>query len=342
MADTGYDDVVEVLPQRRRNGRYFWQAFAERLQDRFEGLPASEGDGLFVDECLRAGARAVAAMQGNSLWEQDAPDISEKQARDVYELRIRLGLFYAASLRYLVQGVSRMRVTCGESAWKPVSEAGESFKEFAARQEGEVEVTLRSGSAPSIGEVCVVMQLFVTPEELLLLTPELAKEVCEHVCSVGPSGLFGLMLASDGQVEKTEVDVARVFLQALGQAVEQKWVKVNTKMDGQVFIAPEFWLLTAPRGVDCMLEVIGTRRGAKRYQFTRHEVYDALRAGGYLLGIAERDNTALCALKSKRWRKPVEMRGLCIAAGVLFSVHAAPFFEGTVTIKEENADGSSQ
>ena len=342
MADTGYDDVVEVLPQRRRNGRYFWQAFAERLQDRFEGLPVPGEAGLFVDECLRAGARAVAAMQGNSLWEQDAPDISEKQARDIYELRIRLGLFYAASLRYLAQGVSRMRVTCGESAWKPVSEEGESFKEFAARQDGEVEVTLGSGSAPSFGEVCVVMQLFVTPEELLLLTPELAKEVCEHVCSVGPSGLFGLMLASDGQVEKTEVDVARVFLQALGQAVEQKSVKINTKMDGQVFIAPEFWLLTAPRGVDCMIEVIATRRGAKRYQFTRHEVYDALRAGGYLLGIAERDNTALCALKSKRWRKPVEMRGLCIAAGVLFSAHDVPFFEGTVTIKEENADGSSQ
>ena len=342
MADTGFDDVAEVLPQRDRDGRYFWQSFAERLQDRFEGLPAPEGGGLFVDECLRAGARAVPVMQGNSLWEQDAPDISEKQARGVYELRIRLGLFYAAGLRYLVQGVSRVRVVCGESEWKPVTEAGEAFKDFAARQEGEVEVTLRSGSAPGFGRACLVTQVFLTPEEALLLTPELAEEVYDHACSVGPSGLFGLMLAADGQVEKTEVDVARVFLQALGQAVEQKSVKVNTKMDGQVFIAPEFWLLTAPRGVDCMLEVIGTRRGAKRYQFTRHEVYDALRAGGYLLGIAERDNTALCALKSKRWRKPVEMRGLCIAAGVLFSVHDVPFFEGTVTIKEEHVDGSSQ
>ena len=38
--------------------------------------------------------------------------------------------------------------------------------------------------------------------------------------------------------------------------------------------------------------------------------------------------------KSRRWRKPLQLHGLCIAAGVLFSVHDVPFFEGTVTIKE--------
>ena len=334
MGDTGYEDVAAVLPGRRRNGRYLWQGFAERLQDRFEGLPAPGEAGLFVDECLRAGARAVPVLEQNSLWEQDAPDISEKQALGVYELRIRLGLFYAASLRYLVQGVSRMKVTCGESEWKPITEEGESFKDFAARQEAEVDVAW-SKVPPDYGQACLVTHLFVSPEEALLLTAELAREVYEHVCSAGPSGLFGMMLASDGQVETTEVDVARVFLQALGQAVQQKSVVVNTKMGGHVFITPEFWMLTAPRGVDFMIEVVRTRRGARRYQFSRHEVYAALRAGGHLLGIAERDDTALCVLKSKRWRKPVEMRGLCITAGVLFSAHDAPLFEGTVTLAEE-------
>lgn len=334
MGDSGYEDVVAVLPQRRRDGRYFWQGLAERLRDRFEGLPAPGDGGLFVDACLRAGARGVGAAQHSSLWEQDAPDISDKQARGVYELRVRLGLFYAASLRYLVEGVARMRVTCGDSEWKPVTEGGESFRDFAARQEGEVDVTW-SKAAPDFGQACLVTQLFVAPDEALLLTPELAREVYEHVCSAGPSGLFGMMLASDGQVETTEVDVARVFLQALGQAVQQKSVVVNTKMGGHVFITPEFWMLTAPRGVDFMIEVVRTRRGARRYQFSRHEVYAALRAGGHLLGIAERDDTALCVLKSKRWRKPVEMRGLCITAGVLFSAHDAPLFEGTVTLAEE-------
>ena len=341
MADTGFDDVAEVLPQRDRDGRYFWQSFAERLQDRFEGLPASEGDGLFVDACLKAGARAVPVIRGNRLWEKNAPRISEKQARGVYEMRIRLGLFYAASLRYLVQGVSRMRVVCGESAWKPVTEAGESFKDFAARQEGEVEVTW-SNSPPGFGQACLATQVFLTPEEALLLTPELAEEVYDHACSVGPSGLFGLMLAADGQVEKTEVDVARVFLQALGQAVSEKVLRVNTEMGGHLFVTPDFWLLTTPVGLDWMIEVIRSRRGQKRYNFTRHEVFNALRNGGYLVGILEDEDTPRCVLKSRGRRKPLELRGLCIAAGVLFSVHDVPFFEGTVTIKEENADGSSQ
>ena len=334
MGDTGYEDVAAMLPQKRRSGRYLWQGFAERLQDRFEGLPAQGEAGLFVDECLRAGARAVPVLEQNSLWEQDAPDISEKQLRGLYELRIRLGLFYAASLRFLVQGVSRMRVTCGDSEWKPVTETGESFKDFTARQDGEVDVSW-SKTVPTFGQACLVTHMFVAPEEALSLTAELADEVYEHVCSAGPSGLFGMMLASDGQVETAEVDVARVFLQALGEAVSQKVLRVNTEMGGHLFVTPEFWLLTAPRGVDCMIETIATRRGARRHQFTRHEVYDALRAGGYLVGIGGSDNTALCVLKPRARRKPLELRGLRIAAGALFSIRGVPLFEGTVTPMEE-------
>ena len=135
--------------------------------------------------------------------------------------------------------------------------------------------------------------------------------------------------------ETEAVDVAEIFLHALGEAVARKTVKVNSKMGGHVFITPEFWFLTAPRGIDNMIEVIGTRRGARRFQFTRHQVYDALRAGGYLVGIAAEDNTALCGVMSRRWRKVVELRGLCIAAGVLFSVQNAPLFEGTVKLMEE-------
>lgn len=331
---SGYDDVAEVLSRKNSSGRYAWQGFAERLQDRFEGLPSPGGSGLFVDECLRAGARAVPIMEHKKIWEEDAPDLSEKRLRRVYEFRIGLGLFYAASLRYLVLGVARMTVTCGESEWTPISEEGESFKDFAARQKGEIDVAW-SKVQPDFGLVNFVTYLFVTHEEMLLLTPKLAMEVHEHVGSAGVSGLFGLMLASDGQVEKTEVEVAAVFLEALGDAVKQKAVVVNTKMGGHVFITPEFWMVTAPRGIDCMLEVMRTRRGVRRYQFSRHEVYAALRTGGYLLGTAPGDDTTVCALKSKGWRKPVEIRGLCIAAGSLLSVHDVALFEGSVAIVKE-------
>ena len=99
MAESGYESVVAVLPEVDRQGRYFWQSFAERLQGRFGGLPGTDGTGTFVDECLRAGAAAVPVARRNTMWQKDAPDPSRKRARGIYELRIRLGLFYAASLR---------------------------------------------------------------------------------------------------------------------------------------------------------------------------------------------------------------------------------------------------
>ncbi|MDE0206815.1 MAG: hypothetical protein OXP66_12400 [Candidatus Tectomicrobia bacterium] len=332
MEESGYDAVAAVLPEVNRQGRYFWESFAERMQDRLGGLPATDGNGLFVDECLRAGAAAVPIAEQNTLWERDAPDSSSKRLRSIYELRIKLGLFYAASLRCLVHGVSRLQVSCGDAEWEAVSEEGQSFSAFAAGQEGEVEVSW-TGAAADFGKACLASQVFLAPKEALMLTRRLAEEVYNNV-SPGPSGLFALMLAAEGQGENEAVDVAEVFLHALGEAVAKKAVKVNSKTGGDLFITPEFWFLTAPRGIDSMIEVIGARRGAGRFQFSRHQVYDALRAGGYLVGFAARDNTALCGVKSRRWRKGIELRGLCISAGVLFSVRNAPLFEGTVNLME--------
>ena len=333
MADSGYEAVVEVLPEVDRQGRHFWQSFAERVQGHFEGLPATDGKGSFVDECLRAGAEAVPIIRRNTLWEKDAPDSSRKRARGIYELRIKLGLFYAASLRRLVHAVSRLRVTCGDAEWQVVAEEAQSFGAFAAGQDGEVEVSW-TGAAADFGRACLASQVFLAPEEALMLTPRLAEEVYNNV-SPGPTGLFALMLAAESGDETEAVDVAEIFLHALGEAVARKTVKVNSKMGGHVFITPEFWFLTAPRGIDNMIEVIGTRRGARRFQFTRHQVYEGLRMGGYLLGIAEGDDTALCGVKSRRWRKGIQLRGLCIAAGALFSVQDAPLFEGIVNLIEE-------
>lgn len=332
MTENGYEAVVTVLPEVDRQGRYFWQSFAERLQGRFEGLPGKDGKGSFVDECLRAGAEAVPVARRNTMWQKDAPDPSRKRARGIYELRIRLGLFYAASLRCLVHGLSRLRVTCGEAEWHGVSEEGQSFSDFAAGHQDEVEVAWTNAAA-DFGKACLASQVFLAPQEALRLTPRLAEEVYNNA-SPGPSGLFAMMLAAEGQGETEGIDVAGVFLHALGEAVVRKAVKVNTKMGGHVFITPEFWLLTTPVGLDSMIDIIGTRRGARRFRFTRHEVFEALREGGYLIGVLEDEDTPRCVLKTRRWKKSLELRGLCIAAGVLFAVHNAPLFEGTVNFQE--------
>ena len=328
-----FEQVAKVLPERDRNGRYFWQRFAERLHHRFDGVPGRYGTGSFVNECLRAGADAVPVIRRNTLWEKNAPDTSRKRARGIYELRIRLGLFYAASLHYLVENASRLCARCGDAEWRGVMDEGEPFSEFVAGQEDEVEITWTNG-APDYGKACLIKHVFLQAEEILLLTDELAREVYNNAAPSGPRGLFALMLAADGQGEKESLDIARVFLRALADAVEQKAVKVNTKMGGHVFITPEFWLLTTPIGLNCVNDFIRTRRGHRRHDFTRHQVFHALREGGFLVGAQELEDTPRCVLKSRRWRKPLELRGLCIAAGVLFSVPDAPFFEGTVRIRE--------
>ena len=336
-----FEQVIKVLPERDLDGTYFWQRFVERVQHRFGGVPGRNGTGSFVDECLRAGANAVPVVRRNTLWEKNAPHISEKRARGIYELRIRLGLFYAASLRCLVEGVSRLRARCGDAEWHGVREEGQSFSEFVAGQEEKVEITW-SNSAPDFWKACSITQGFMKSQETLLLTEELVAEVYKNAAPSGPRGLFASMLAADGQAEKEEVDVARVFLRALGEAVKQESVKINSQMGGHVFITPEFWFLTTPIGLDCVIELIGSRRGARRHHLTRHEVFKALREGRYLVGALEGSDTRHCVLKSRRWRKPLVLHGLCIAAGVLFSVRDVPEFAGTVTIKDESVNGVSK
>ena len=333
MSDV-FDEIAEVIPERYPNGRYFWLSFAQRVRHRFEGVPGPDNVGWFVEECLRAGVRAVPVLRRNTRWEKDAPDRTKKDERRVYEIRIRLGLFYAAALRYLIHGVARVQARSGDEVWHGLTEEGQPFSEFAAGREDEVEVEWKN-AAPSYGLSVLTLQVFVEPEEMLLLTPELAQEVYDHAGPAGPAGLFGLMLVADGQEDKPSVDVARVFLHALAEAVDEKALKVNSKRGGHVFITPEFWLLTTPIGVDCMIDFIGSRRGTRRFEFSRHEVFEALRDGGYLVGDLEKEDTPLCELKARRWRKPGKLRGLCIAAVPLFSVPNAPLFLGRVNLKEE-------
>ena len=345
MSKTGFEEVAEVLPERDTGGGYFWQPFADRLQKRLDGLPAPDGNGLFVDECLRAGATAVPVVRRNRLWRQGAPDISEKRARGVYEMRIRLGLFYAASVRFLFQGMSRLRVKSGKAEWKAVSEEGESFRDFVARHEGEVEVTW-TNSAPSFGKGCVLTQAFLTYDEMLLLTPELAEEVYEHAGPDGPAGLFGMMLAADGQAERQGVDVAGVFLEALAQCVDRETVAVNTRANGHVFITPEFWLLTTPKGIDCVRDYLRTRREGRRHDLPRERIFRSLVEDGHLAdgGNASKGNASwICEVDVIGWDKPLELYGLPIVAEALpVQPREAPLFQGTIRLKKENPGGSDE
>lgn len=345
MDDWIVKEVKKVLPESDRQGRYFWHSFVERIDASLGGLETPEGGSLFVRECIAAGCRAVPVARRNSLWEQKAPPISDKRTRGVYELRIRLGLFFAGCLRHLVQGVGRLRVRAEGNEWYPVMDKGLTFCDFRDANKGKVEVTW-TNSVPDIGKAYFLTQYFFPLPEGLMLTREVAEEVLNYVRPDDAAGLFSMMLYDDGQLEKVSVDVARVFLEALARAVDQKVLRVNTRANGHVFVTPAFWLLTCPVGVGEVLEILRTRRQGRRYRFVRHDVFRALAWDGHLsgAGAGERGNAVrVYEVAAAGWDGPLDLYGLAIAAESLpVQANSVPQFEGTVTFKREISNGSDK
>ena len=360
MAVLELDELAEVLPERDAEGRFFWQPFVERIEKRFDGLPAPAGGESFVQGCVAAGCKAVGVIRRNTLWERQAPPLSDRRARGIFELRIRLGLFFAASLRYLVHGACRLRIKiddvewdlragglkAAEVEWHPVTGDGVSFRELLTGHAGGEPVVTWSEAAPGVGEVCVLAGFFFPHQEVRLLTPGLAGDVLAFVQPGGPKGLFGRMLAADGQVEKDEVDVASVFLEGLVEVVDRKLLRVNTRANGHVFITPSFWFLTTPVGIGDVLAILRTRRQGGRYDFPRHEVFRALHSQGHLVEVDVGGNgnaAQVYKIDSEKWESPLELWGLAIRSESLaVQSRGVPMFEGSVSLRKENLDGSNK
>ena len=360
MAVPELDELAKVLPERAPDGRFYWQPFVDRIEKRFDGLPAPDGGESFVQGCVAAGCQAVPVIRRNTLWERQAPPLSERRARGVFELRIRLGLFFAASLRYLVHGACRLRIKidnvewhpglgglkAGGVEWHPVTGDGVSFGKLLTGHAGAEPVVTWSEAAPGIGEVCVLAGVFFPYQEVVLLTPGLAGDVLAYVQPGRPRGLFGRMLGAEGQVEDAPVDVASVFLEGLVQAVDERALRVNTRVNGHVFITPEFWLVTTPIGLDCVRDFLRNRREGGRYELQRHEIFNALYSDGHLVGVAAMDKgnaVRVYEVDVEGWEKVLELNGLAISVESLPAERKrVPPFEGTVVFKKEIAGGNDE
>ena len=354
MSAPELEELARLISQQHA-GRYFWQDYVERMTQRLDGLPAPGGGESFLGQCLAAGSKAIPVARRNTLWEARAPNLSEGSERGVYELQIRLGLFYAASLRYLVHGLCRLCVqsadtpwhiwldelTTGEVSWRPLMGGGVSFRGYLAACEVPPEIAWED-EEPSPAQAGFVAGQFFTPQEMIFVSLGLAVEVTACVQPGRPRGLFGRMLVADGQIEIAEeaVDVAGVFLEALVEAVSQKVLRVNTRADGHVFVTPEFWLLTTPIGLDCVKDLLRTRREGRKYNLSRREIFAALSEGGHLATVKDKGNgnaVWICEVDAGDWEEPVELRGLALhCESVPVEPDSVPPFEGTVTLKGEN------
>ena len=335
------DELAELLPQRDAKGRFFWQDYVDRVADCFDGLPAPDDAESFVQGCLAAGCKAVPAMERSTLWQRQAPPPSDPRARTVFELRVRLGLFFAASLRYLTHGACRLRVQAGNEVWHPFRGERLAYKAFVAAWGRDPDVTW-SQAVPDHGQVCVLAQYFLQFREVTLLSFDLAQDVYNHLRTDDPTGLFSILLSDDGQVEEGTVDVAGVFLAALAQAVERKALRLNTRVGGHVFVTPAFWLLTTPVGLDHVTGLLRKCPGRRRHDFTRLDVFDALHSQGCLAGADDRGDgkaARVCVVDSESWLVPLKLKGLPILPGSLPGHATAPLFDGAIILKEETDIG---
>ena len=253
----------------------------------------------------------------------------------------RLGLFFAASLRYLTHGACRLRVRAGDSEWHPLRGERATYRAFAEARGREPDVTWAQG-APDYGQVCVLAQYFLQFREVTLLSFDLAQDVYNHLRPEDPTGLFSIMLTDEGQIEEETVDVAAVFLAALGQAVERKVLRLNSRVGGHLFVTPAFWLLTTPVGLDHVTGLLRRRLPGPRHDLTRLDVFQALHSQGCLAGANGGANgraARVCVVDSESWLAPLKLKGLPILTGSLPGHATAPLFDGTITLKEETEIG---
>ena len=332
------DELETLLPNRDAKGRFFWQDYVDRIRACFDGLPSPDEKTSLVGECLAAGCRAIAAMERSAHWEHRAPPVSDRKARAVFELRMRLGLFFAASLRCLTQSACRLRVKAGDAEWQPLPGYGMTYRGFLAAHGGKPDVTW-SEAAPHFGQVCLLANSLLRFREVTLVSFDLAAEVHDYLRPQKPAGRFSIMLGRT-EGENGSVDVAAVFLEALVNAVNGKRLRVNTRRMGHVFVHPVFWFVTYPAGVGDVARLIRRGRMGTCHDFTRDQIVQALRAQGCLLWTdPEGAGSAVrtCELDSDDWLLPLTLNGLMIRTGSLAERRVTPPFDGTVILKDAGA-----
>ena len=338
------EQLTQLIPERDDGGHFVWQPFVDRVVQRLNGLPALDGSESFVRACLVAGCEAVPVIHRNVMWKRRQPEAWDKRGREDFEFGIRLGLFFAASLRYLVHGICRLRIKAGnvewnpwlgflqvgEVQWHPILGSAVPFREYLAASDEELQITWPE-ITPHVGQVCLLTRRLLQPKEMELLPLDLLVDVLACAGPGAPDGLFGQMLFAAGEIEEEKVDVAAVFLEAVRQAVKAKRLRVNTN-PGDLFVTPELSFLVAPAAVDLVIKSLGK----KGPSFVRKEVYQALGAAGCLVGIGLKaeQHTPRVTVTSPAWRGPIPVRGLPIAHSALWDAQTPPpFLDGTVTIE---------
>ena len=332
LAGSDLDAVAALLPNRAA-----WGPFVNRLAACCGRLPDPEGAMTLVAAGVAAGCEAAPVVDKTTLWGRMAPD--DRDEREAFEDRVRLGLFFAGCLKYLLPLLCTVRVTVGEAAWEPFYK---TFDEFLSDGGSEADVTWLE-SAPHAGRVLMFASFFLRAKEVVEdLTPVVAQEVFDYLRPDGERGLFGTMLgdAGLGMRQDERVDVASLFLEGVRRAVKKGYLRVN-EVPGQLFVMDGTSFLVVPRGVEIVLQQL--RRAGHDFSRNRILIYEALTEKGLLVGVEPGQmSTFKGVLRGKNWEGSLEIVGLPIATDALW-IDGVPSWvsDGEVVLTRKEGKGSS-
>ena len=138
-------------------------------------------------------------------------------------MSVRLGLFFAFSLRYLAHTLCRLRIKmgrvedwhvfkdrlrAGDVYWRPLFGGGVSFRELREASGDRIDITWLD-TQPTHAQVSTLAPCFLFKYEKSLVTLDLAVDVMACVEPGAPGGMFGYMLYYTGHIDPQRPDVPR-------------------------------------------------------------------------------------------------------------------------------------
>lgn len=205
-----FDRVPEFLLEHEK-----WTPFVTRMSVHCGDLPSPDGTGTLMTASVAAGCRAMAALDRHRRWEH-LVDRGPDESMLHYKARLRLGLFFAGSLAYLLPLLCRVEVYVEGVPWIPGEESFTCFRRNwgvktrgkAKRKEPYVDVTWGYG-APTPSEVLVLASYFFTCQEARYVWPPVARGVLDYIL---PSefGVLDLMMAEDSRDSHGEAALPRL------------------------------------------------------------------------------------------------------------------------------------
>ena len=194
-----FDRVPEFLLEHEK-----WTPFVTRMAVHCGDLPSPDGTGTLVTGTVAAGCRAMAALDRSREWQylvERGPDESLQH----YKARVRLGLFYAGCLAYLLPVLCGVEVQVQGAAWVPVEESFTCFwRKWGVRTGGkakgkmpQMKVAWGNGRVGT-SEILVLASFFFTCREVRYVWPAVARGVVDHILP-GEFGVLDLLMAEESR-----------------------------------------------------------------------------------------------------------------------------------------------